>query len=188
MSKYLQAAAIAVLSFALTAPTQAYDTYGETLDARSGDLYAGAYMTFRFGGPRKAQTDDQLKYGFRAGLQAPNRGFLAARRYDLTGRPVQGRQKLKLNLLDTSFDRQGFEKLSLAGAPLVFRGTDGQIYVFSADGQDGDGKSSSALKKVGKAALWTGVVVVGLVAVLALGSCVDGKSKEEQFLDTCPLN
>lgn len=188
MFRYIQAVLVAVLCLALTAPTQAYDTYSDTLDARSGDLYAGAYLTFRFGGARKAQTDNQFKYGFRAGLQAPNRGFLAAQRYDLTGRRVLGQKKLQLNLLDTSFDRHGFEKLSLAGAPLVFRGSDGQIYVLSADSENGEGKDGSGFKKVGTILLWTGVVIAGIVVVSALSACADGESKEEAFLDFCPLN
>jgi len=188
MLKFFRTAFCAVLSFALMAPANAYDQYTDTLDARGTDLYAGAYVTFRFGGSQNANSGEEFKFGFRAGLQAPNRGFLSTRQYDLTGRRVLGQQRMNLTFLDTAFDQQGFDKLSLAGAPLVFRGSDGQIYVLGVDGEEGEDNDGSALKTAGKVVLWTGVVIVGAMAAAALATCVDGESKEEAVLDFCPLN
>lgn len=142
---------------------------------QSSASYAGLYLSVPLGGDSK-RSSDQLKFGFRAGLQR-----------DLYGgfNGYQTQQRFSADMVRIDFTQQGFNQLSFAGRTMLQTDMYGRVRYLGLDGEEADEDKGSGL---GTVLMWGGVIMGGLLIVGTLGSCVDGVPKEDSFLDFCPLN
>jgi len=144
---------ISISFITLPATAQSFD------DGRDSAAYAGLYMSVPLASQRTAHTKD-FKFGFKAGLRQDIR-------YTKNG--LVKTSTYTADMLDLNFSEQGFNKLSLAGTPLIFEDYAGQIQYMDGD----EGGSSNTI-------LWVagGILVLGAVAVAALCfKSIDGSEK-----------
>lgn len=187
MKILLKGGIIAAILFISAGEILAID-FSPTLEARQDrHIYAGLYFQMKLGGRADPNPEDRMGYGFQAGVR---RDRWQATSYHFNGNTFDwtGRSKVSVNLIDANFDGDGFKRFSLAQTPLLFRETEGQIYVLRADGEGETEDQPSAIKSVGKALLWGAAIVGGVVLAFSLSECVDGKTEDEQILDFCPLD
>jgi len=167
---------LAVL-MAFCAGASSAQSFGEQQDRAA---YAGAYLSLSFGGDNTTYKSP-VRYGFSAGLRQRSysqSGNYFGTQFDRGDAKINmlGNRDWQARMVDLNFSNRGFERFSLAGTSFVQKDAYGQLqYIGGRYSLDGDGKEGSTLRTVGKVILWTGVAVVGAVAIFAIaiddGTC-----------------
>ena len=153
--------------FSLTQNASAQSIY----DQRDSAAYAGLYVSIPFGHTAR-KIEDEYKLGFKAGLRQD-------RRFSRNG--LTKTSSFTADVVDLNFSQQGFNKLTLAGIPVVYTDIYGRAHYLGED-EDSDGGST-----IGKIALWSLGIVVGAAVIVAVAVevCFDEDDENEDVTFNC---
>lgn len=140
---------------------------------QQNEAYAGAYLTFKFGGNLKKAEKNRLKYGFSVGLRWQNFSFSGIQEFSLpnefnrlsTNSLFTKPRLRELRVFDTSFDSAGFKSVNFANVPVFKRGKNGEIEFIKLglDENEKDGVEPGTILKWGLI-IWGGILVLGAIA------------------------
>ena len=166
-------------------PVHAND-YNHLNNIQENEVYAGAYLNFKFGQNSKSTNHQKLRYGLSAGLRQQSFSFTGKPSFNTQSQFFYSRNNSlfaqpylkEINVFNTSFTKNGFNSLNFANIPIYKRSANGDLEFIRFgldDSEEGKGRSTGS-----KVAIWTLGILAGAAVLLLIVPCLD--SEEEGSL------